>query len=275
MTRLISVRRTLAALALAPVLVAGLVACGGDDPGSTATDPAGSTAPAAAGLEPGDSVDPADFADRLSDGFANITTAHTTMNGDFGTGSVTGEGDVDYGSDTPGAALTMSSEMFGSDGAEVRLVGGAMYINIGQLSQDKFWKIDLDDPDNPLGALGSQLDPLSAVKLLEKGLTSVTYVGAEDSLDHYQAVVDPQSILAGMGPMASAGASSMPKSLDYDLWLDSDNRLNKLTSKMGDLGSLDMTLSDFGTDVSIEAPPADQVTEMPDMFSSAGPAPEM
>ena len=274
MTRLIPVRRTLVTLALTPVLLTGLVACGGGDSGSTATDPAGSAAPAASGLEPGASVEPADFSDRLADGFASIDTAHATMTGDFGPSSITGEGDVDYGGDSPAAAMTMSGATFGSSDAELRLVDGAMYLNIGQLSQDKFWKIDLDDPNSPFGALGSQLDPMSAVKLLEKGLTSVTYVGSEDSLDHYQATVDPQSFLDAMGPMASAGGSSMPKSLDYDIWLDGDNRLTKLTSTMGDLGSLEMTLSDFGKDLTIEAPPADQVTEMPGMFFSAGPAPQ-
>jgi hypothetical protein len=274
MTRLISVRRTVAGLALAPVLLTGLGGGGGDDSGSTATEPAGSSAPAADGLEPGDSVEPADFTARLADGFASITTAHTTMKGDFGTGSITGEGDVDYGGDTPAAALKMKADLFGSDGAEVRLVDGAMYIDIGQLSHGKFWKLDLDDPDSPFGAFGSQLDPLSAVKLLEKGMTSATYVGEEDSLDHYRAVVDPQALLGAMGPKASAGASSMPKSIDYDVWLDGDDRLTKLTSTMGDLGSLEMTLSDFGADVIIEAPPADQVTEMPGMFSNPGTAPQ-
>ena len=30
---------------------------------------------------------------------------------------------------------------------------------------------------------------------------------------------------------------------------------------MGSMGTTEMTLSDFGADVSIEAPPADQITE--------------
>ena len=36
---------------------------------------------------------------------------------------------------------------------------------------------------------------------------------------------------------------------------------------LGKTGTMEMTLSDFGQDVSVEAPPAGQVTEMPGMGS--------
>jgi hypothetical protein len=274
MTRLISVRRTLASLALAPVLMAGLVACGGDDDsGPSATDPAGSAGsatPAASGLEPGDSVEPADFADQLAAGFDNITTAHATMKSTMAGGDMTGEGDLDYTGDSPAAAMTMSAALFGSEDVEARLVDGALYMNLGKISQDKFWKIDLDDPDSPFGALGSQIDPKSSVELLEKGMTSVTYVGEEDSLDHYRASVDPKALLEGLGGPASSGSSALPKSADYDIWLDDQSRLTKLTFAMGDVSSIEMTLSDWGKDVSIEAPSDDDVTQMPDVFAGAG-----
>jgi hypothetical protein len=253
----------------------GLVACGGDDDGgSTATDPVASSgssessAPADGGLEAGDSVEPADFADRMAEGFASMTTAHATMSGDFGS-QMHGEGDVDYGGDSPSSAMTVSG-MMGAGDTDVRLVDGVMYLNLGQLSKDKFWKIDLNDPDSPFGSLGAQLDVKSSVELLEKGMTSVEYVGPEDGLDHFTATVDPEVLLEAMGPQASAGASALPKSLDYDIWLDEDNRVNQLSFTLGKLGTLEMTLSDFGKDVTIEAPPADQVTDMPDMFSSPG-----
>ncbi|MCW2774284.1 MAG: hypothetical protein JWN91_2610 [Nocardioides sp.] len=275
MTRLISVRRGLAALAVTPVLLTGLVACGGgDDGGSAATDPVASSgssessAPADGGLEAGDSVEPADFADRMAEGFASMTTAHATMSGDLGS-QMHGEGDVDYGGDSPSSAMTVSG-MMGAGDTDVRLIDGVMYMNLGQLSKGKFWKIDLNDPNSPFGSLGSQLDVKSSVELLEKGMTSVEYVGAEDGLDHFTATVDPSVLLEAMGPEASSGASTLPKSLDYDIWLDEDNRVNKLSFTLGKLGTLEMTLSDFGKDVTIEAPPADQVTDMPDMFSSPG-----
>lgn len=278
MTRLITLRRTLAAAAVTPVLLTCLVACGSDsgsdETGSDTSQSAPEPESQAGDLQAGDSVDPADFSDLLADGFANITTAHATLDGDTGAGSLTGEGDVDYSGDSPATAMTIDSELFGADGAEVRVVDGVVYLNLGTLSRDKFWKLDLDDPDSPFGALGSQIDPKSAVDLLEKGLTSVEYVGAEDSTDHYRASVDPKAIVKELGPLGSAATSALPDSIDYDIWLDDENRVTKLTFAMGDSATLEMTLSDFGADVSIEAPPADEVAEMPDVFSSPGTGPK-
>jgi hypothetical protein len=257
MTRLISVRRSLAALAVTPVLLTGVVACGWGDDGSKATDPA-------------------DLADRLADGFDNVTTAHVSMTSTMAGGDMTGEGDIDYTGDSPATAMTMSGGLFGSDEVDARLVDGTLYMNMGQLSQGKFWKIDLDDPDSPFGMFGSQIDPRSSVELLEKGMTSVTYVGEEDSLDHFRASVDPKALLAGLGDKeAAAGSSALPKPADYDIWLDDESRLTKLTFAMGDISSVEMAMSDWGKDVSIEAAAADEVTTMPNAFPSPGTQPQV
>ncbi|MDI6911110.1 hypothetical protein [Nocardioides sp.] len=282
MTSLSSVRRALAALAVVPLLLSGLAACG-DDPGTNAEDPAATSASGApaADLAPGDDVDTGEFADLLAAGVARMDTAHLTMKSEMGAaGSMTGEGDADYRGDQPVARMTITSG-FVADGMEARIVDGALYLNLGRLSHDRFWKLDLDDPDSPLGALGSQLDPRSAVDLLAKGLEKVTYVGPDGDLAHYRASVDPQAVLDALGGLGSmgdrmggAGAPAVPDSLDYELWLDGQGRVTRLTSTMGDLGSVEMTMSDFGADVSVEAPPADQVTEMPPMFGHPGTDPQ-
>lgn len=283
MTSLSTVRRTLAALAAVPLLLTGLAACG-DDPGATAGDPARTSALGApvADLAPGEDVDTEEFADLLAAGVAKLDTAHLTLKSEMGAaGTMTGEGDADYRGDQPVAQLRITSD-FVADGIEARIVDGALYLDLGALSHDKFWKLDLDDPDSPLGALGSQLDPRSAVDLLAKGLEEVSYVGPDGDLDHYRASVDPQAVVDGLGGLGSMGkhldgadATAVPKSLDYELWLDDQGRVTRLTSSMGDLGSVEMTMSDFGADVSVEAPPADQVTEMPSMFGNPGTEPQV
>ena len=71
MTRSIAARRTLrrsvAAAALAPLLVAGLAACGDDDSGSQAKDST-SAAAVLTGLQKGDEVDPATSSTRSATG---------------------------------------------------------------------------------------------------------------------------------------------------------------------------------------------------------------
>jgi hypothetical protein len=152
-------------------------------------------------------------------------------------------------------------------------VDGVMYISIPKLTGEKFLKMDLDDPNNPLGEAGlGSLDPLSSLKALEKGTKSVTYVGQEDvggvQTDHYELSVDTGELLDSMGQQTPSGAD-LPETIDYEVWLDDQQRLTKVSMDMGGSGSLEMTLTDWGTDVDIEAPPADQVSEMPGMPSAA------
>ena len=284
MTRLITLRRTLAATAVAPLLATGLVACG-DDPGTSASGQTGQVA-LSSDLSEGDTVEPAEFVKTVEDGITSSTTAHMTMDITAGAaGKVTAEGDVDYTSTPPSMAMTMALPAMpgGGDGAgemDVRMVDGVMYLSMGQLTQGKFWKIDPSDPNGPLASMGmdkmmDQLDPAKALEQMQDGISKVTYVGAEDGLDHYELTIDMKKMMESMGGnLPSEVQSQLPDSVTYDLWLDDQNRFTKMS--MDDLpmggtdASMQMTVSDWGKDVTIEAPPADQVTDMPDFGSMMG-----
>ena len=256
----------------------GLTACGGDD--TTATDTSGSSGQVAlsSDLSAGDEVDPAEFVKTVEDGISSSTTAHLTMDVTAGSsGEFTAEGDVDYTSTPPSVAMTMTLPVGGAGEMDVRMVDGVMYLSMGRLTQDKFWKIDPSDPNGPLASMGldkmmDQLDPAKALGLMQDGISRVTYVGDEDGLDHYQLTVDVQKMMDAMGgDLPEAAQSQLPDSVTYDLWLDDQNRFTKMS--MDDLpmggtdASMEMTVSDWGKDVTIEAPPADQVTDLPDMGS--------
>lgn len=283
MTRLITVRRTLAAAAIAPLLATGLVACGDDDSGASASG-SGQVA-LSSDLSEGDQVEPAEFVKTVTDGVEASTTAHMTMDISAGsTGSVTAEGDVDYTTKPPSMAMKMT--LPGAAGGQsmgdmdIRMVDGTIYMSMGQLTQDKFWKIDPSDPKGPLASMGmdkmmDQMDPAKALETMQDGISKVTYVGEEGGLDHYELTVDMKKMMASMGGNLPEGAQAqLPDSVTYDLWLDDQNRFTKMS--MDDLpmggtsGSMEMTVSDWGKDVDIEAPPADQVTDMPDFGSMMG-----
>jgi hypothetical protein len=281
-TRLLTVRRTLAASAIAPLLATGLVACGDDSgsDGGTASDGT-SQAALAADLSEGDTVDPAEFVKTVEDGVKSSTTAHMTMDLSTGsTGKITAQGDLDYTTTPPSMAMTMTLPMGGAADAgtmDVRMVDGVMYLSMGQFTQGKFWKIDPSDPHGPLASMGmhkmmDQMDPAKSLELMQDGITKVTYAGDEDGLDHYELTIDMKKMLASMGgDLPQAAQAQVPDSVTYDLWLDDQNRFTKM--RMEDLPiagsdtSMEMTVSDWGKDVSIEAPPADQVTKMPDLGS--------
>lgn len=292
MTRPIAVRRTLAGLAVAPLLLTGLAACGDSsgDTGSKADDPAADSLAGAAvltGLETGDEVEADEFVDIVVEGMEASTTAHMTMTTTMGDlGEMTAEGDVDYTADPPAMTMTMtlpsSMPMMGDDPAEIRFVDGIFYMSMGELTQGKFWKLDPADPSSPLGDLGAmldQMDPTATMERLEPAISTVTYAGEEDvdgrSLDHYELTVDAAELGEAMNaPQEAMG--QLPDSVTYDLWLDEEHRMAQTTMELpiqGMTTNVEMVVDDWGKDVSIEAPPVDEVTEMPDMGAMMNPSP--
>lgn len=270
-------RRTLAALALAPLLASGLVACGDDSGGDSATDPSPAAGIVGADLEEGEEVDPGEFVQTVSGGLEASTTAHLTMKMSAGAaGDMSAEGDVDYTTTPPDVAMTMSLPTAGGE-MDMRMVDGIFYLSMGELTEGKFWKLDPSDPDGLFGDLGlsgmvDQMDPGKALASMEDGISEVVYVGEEDGLDRYELTIDMQQMLESMDADLPRGAmDQMPESVSYDLWLDDQGRFTKMSLDElplgGSTGSMEMTMSGWGEDVSIDAPPEDQVAEMPDMGS--------
>jgi hypothetical protein len=256
------VRRALAAavapLALSSLALSSLAACGTDD-GARAQDSSSAAQDAPDTPEEGATLAPADFADLVRDSFEKITTAHTTTRSEVMGGSMNGEGDLDYTGDSPAAAMTMSGDILGPTDMEVRMVDEVMYLNMGAMTQGKFARIDLKDPDNPMGSFAESMDPSRAMDALESALEKVTYEGNDDTGDHYVATADTATLLKGMGQNVPSGAG-LPDTLSYDVWFDDEGRFTRMDMDMGTLGKTEMRLTDFGTDVDVEAPPADQIT---------------
>jgi len=278
-----ALRRPLATLAVTTLALAGLAACG-DDPDAgtdTATDVV-----ALSGLEQGDTVDPAEFVDTIQDGVAASSTAKVTMSMEMGEqATFTGDGVIDYTADTPEMQMTMTMEGGGQDvDYEVRAVDGILYIDMGALTEGKFWKLDPSEPGNPLAQMGldkilDQSDPIGAVARVEPAIESVTYAGEEEvdgrDLDHYELTVDLAKATEPLGSdLPPPVESQMPDSIIYDVWLDDENRFAQLAMDYEAANtpiSMTMTADDWGTEADIEAPPADQVAEMPSVGdTSAG-----
>lgn len=273
-----SLRRGAAAATLSVLALGGLAACGDDSSGGdSATDTTNAAAAISDDLDEGDEVDPAEFVRIVTDGLEASTTAHITMDMSLGSaGEMTAEGDVDYTTDPAQVAMTMANPMGGGD-MDVRMVDGIFYLSMGDLTQGKFIKLDPSEPDGPLAGMGldkmlDQMDPSQALKGMEDGLSTVVYAGEEDGLDHYELTVDIQKAVEQMGgALPEAALADLPEELTYDLWLDDEGRFTRMTMDelpMGQMsGSMELAVSGWGEDVDIEAPAADQITEMPDLGS--------
>jgi hypothetical protein len=262
----LSVRRVLATAAATATILA-LAGCGSDDgkaaeKSSSTSRASGSASPAGAGS--GEEMSADEFAGLLQDALDKATTTHVTMDlGAIGSG----EGDADYTKSPPELAMKMTMDALGG-AIELRLVDGSMYMKSSTFG-DKWIALSLDDPNNPLGELGSQLDVKKQIEVFADSVTSATYNGAEDvdgeSLDHYTATIDTTKLLQNL-PSEAAGQADVPESMSQDWWFDSDGLIRKFSTDFGGAATV-MTLSEWGEDVTIEAPPSDEVTTMPGRMS--------
>jgi hypothetical protein len=258
-----SVRRV-ATSAAATALALTLAACGGND---TAKDTSASTGPTASATT-GQQLSGPEFAAVLKSALDKATTAHLTM--DLGSKAGTAEGDADFTKTPPEAAIKLSVEQLGGD-VEVRMVGGTLYLKSPSFG-DKWVSASLDDAKSPLGSLGTELDMTKTLQTFADAVVSATDEGTDtvdgESLQHYKAAVDTKKLVSSLSS-AGTDAGSVPNTMDQNWWFDSDGMLRKFSTDLGGQ-ALTVTMSNWGEDVSIDAPPSDQVTKMPSMGTGGG-----
>ena len=263
--------RRLAAAASFPLLLTGLVACGGDDAetASDQTSESSSESPSESPSEDtaaeGEEVDPAAFGEDLTAGLEALTTARMSMEL-TGQATMSMDGVVDYTGDSPAMQATMSGAGMPSE-MEIIMLDGIMYMTApGQTGT--YMKLDLNDPKGPMAGMGleeltGQIDMRELMKQFTPALTSVTSVGEEEvdgeELQRYSITMDPSKIESMKG-MADNGVQE----LTYDAWFDDDFVMRQMVMEMPEgLGSMTMKLFDLGTDAAIEAPPAAKIAKTP------------
>jgi hypothetical protein len=269
-----TLRRSLAAAAVAPLLLVGVAACGSDestsaDDVSASTSSTSSTTSSSASADDsaGESIDPATFVDDVLGGLTDATTAHLTMSMTGGPAEMTMEGDVDYSATPPEMAVKMSMATLGSGDIEMRLVDGVMYMQMPQLGNGKWIEMDLNGAGSPIGDdLLKQMNPKTQLDTMKDAATKVEYVGEDSVGKHYTLTVRSQAFRDLESQLGSAGAGAadkLPSVLTYDLWTDDDGLLTQTKIALGDLGSMTMTLTGWGEPVDISAPPASDIMKLP------------
>jgi hypothetical protein len=191
-------------------------------------------------------------------------------------------------------------------GGEVELIvgkGSVVYVRAPMLAsyipaKTPWVKLDPSSlPQQPggVGAAAAALDPSAILAALESAV-SVGEVGPDtvDGTDatHYRATVDLVKLLpsiAALAPDAPTDADMQEAkdrltklgldALPIELWVDGDGYLKQLRlaldlstfapDRPGTSFSLTLTLSDIGEDISIDVPPASQVTDLTDLLGSA------
>lgn len=261
----------------AALLSTALVACGGEEEEETTSDQGSSSAEASAttpspspesesaaeGAE-GARVDPAAFAEDLSDGLGTLTTARTSMEL-AGQATMSMEGVVDYTGQTPAMRASLTGPPGMPGGMEMILVDGIMYLTApGQTG--KYLELDPSDPDSPAASMGlqelmGQTDMRGLMEQFTPALTGVTLLGEEEvdgeTLQHYRITMDPSKIDSAQGAGSDAPETA------YDAWFDGDFVMRQMVMETPGLGTMTMRLFDLGADVEIQAPRPDEIITPP------------
>ena len=260
------------------LLVVGLSACGGDDPAPAADDSpeasASASESASSSESPSESATPSEsptdvaasddvdaFLDRLKAGMGEEGSVHVdmTMTGPL---EMDAEGDTSYGPDGNEMQLTMSMSALPGGALEMVIVDDTAFMSMpGVGKPGQFFEID--ESSAAFSGLDSGLSPADSFAAFEAGLEDVEEVG-DKTIDgqpttQYTLEVDAAKALEATGQATVPG---LPEKLVYDVWLDSEDRMRRLTYEL--VGTeLTMDMTDWGKDVAIEAPAPEGLIDAP------------
>ena len=284
--RVTPLARRLGSAALVITLGAGLTACSGDEPtdSSSATDEgaedgadeatddspeatADAEEPAQASLE---EFSAAEFYPAVMEALREAETfTFSTTSGAEGQ-ATTMSGQARFGDD--GVEMTASST--GAQAMEIILLDQVMYMKSPDMGTgDKYLEIDLSDPSSLFGMLGKATDPEVMFQALETP-EKLELLGEEEVdgvvTHHYRITIDPADYLKAM-EFPDAMKEFLPKQMVTEMWVDGDNLPRKFAQTIETPSpaggepvpsTTEGTYSDFGVDVDIEAPSADQISEL-------------
>jgi len=224
----------------------------------------------------------ATFASAVSKATSQVTSLHMTMKLGAAGQNMTMTSDVAI--DDPAAiqnapvsqalqhmSMSLQATLAGRS-IQMRMIHGVMYVEasgLGMVSTPgKPWtKISLNGANNPmsqvLGSMGS-FDP-SQISKAFRGLTTLTKIGSGTvngvSATHYRATLDTAKAASLLGGAAGSSMASLPKTLTYDVWVDSQARPVEISVNLPQ-GSMQMLFSRWNQPVHIVAPPASQVSTL-------------
>lgn len=269
-----------AALAAAvPLALGSLAACGNSSTQATPDPHTGSGSSAGSSPTPtpthtvARNVSPAAFLAELKKSATAITTARFTMTMDLSGQTVTARGALDLTRDKPAMRLTMDLTGMGVP-TDLRMVDGFMYVQDPTSGTGKYLKLDLSDPNGPLGGMGAALDNLDPQSMIQRippdVFRKVTDLGSQrllgQQVEHYRVVADTHAA-AGQLLHNLPSTVSLPRTMSYDVWLDSQHRMARFTVLVKKVSKVTATYQDYGADVNITAPPASQIETAPSASS--------
>lgn len=250
-------RLTRMAATTALVLTAGLglAACSDDD---TAPSPeTTSDSPQESSDDSSDALSQEEFLQRVPAAMLEAGTVHAVLEGG---GAGSGEGDISFGED-PGS--TMVAMTVGD--VEVRVLDGVYYLNLGQTSGGQFVKVDptAGGPFAAFSGLLDQTNPTTQFQTVTDALVGFEPSDETEEIDGqetraYVLTVDPAKVLTPDQQQLAGG--ELPATIEVTMHVGGDDLPRRVVTEVGGQ-AVTIEYSQWGDEVDIQAPPADQVVE--------------
>jgi len=208
----------------------------------------------------------ANFSDVLTDSQYKAESGHMEMVMEMGDQSVNAQADF-KGSSPKDMAMTMSMD-FDSMTMRMCVLDQTLYMNMGEMSEGKYVKIDLTDRSNPVaeqwGKMMDQMDPAKQMKAFEEAVTSFEHKGGSKSIDgveadRYEMTLDTSKIPT-FKDLPEASRAQVPDTIDYTLYIGPDDLLRRMEFDVAGVKSK-LDFSQWGEPVEIKAPPADEISD--------------
>lgn len=267
-------RKTVAIVALAPLLALGACSSGDD----SAPNGAQTTAAATDSNDPfnataGSQVDKDAFVEQTQQAMLDKGTyaMQMTMALSGQNMSVKGVGDM---SDQNNLKVRMTMEMPGATGQGINmlLVDQKMYMQLPGQAGGKYVDVPMDQLRQSGGQdLEKLLNPAESLKMSKDSVQQVTFVGPEDvdgqQLKHYQMVIDVSKANEAAGITPTANPTG-PQTVPYDVWVDGDKLMRKMEMTI-EGSKVTILIDKYGEPVDITAPPSASVTTMPGLSGAS------
>ncbi|ALJ19618.1 hypothetical protein AOA12_06735 [Microbacterium sp. No. 7] len=266
-------RRAVATAAVALLAGAGLAGCsaGESGPDTAPQSQTQSAAPSPAESAPAESTSPAgtmsidDFAQRIGDAQLKAGSASFTQTIETAGQTIETSGALTMDSDPSKMRMAMTLP----EGMEMRIVDGVIYMNMGPITDGKFYMASLDGDDPIAQQMASsveQANPAAQLESLKAALLDFRADENAETIDgvtttRYTLVLDTQKMLAEVPQeIPQEAIDQMGDRIEYEMYVGPDDLPRRLVMNMGPTATT-MEFSDWGAPVSVEAPPADQVTD--------------
>lgn len=274
-------RKSLAVLA-ATALLALTSGCGGTDSDARGAGDAKNVADAqVAAADRSSSAAPLtreNFAERIGKAQLDAGSAHLQMSSSGEENATEMNGAVRIGDDLESSASEISMDL-GMLELQMRLVDGVLYVKMGAMTDGKFVKIDLTDPDNAFvqqyGSLTGQIDPAEQLRTFDKALVSFENEGDGPEIDgvlttKLRLVIDTTKAMGKQSAEIKKHSAKVPKTMEYVLHVGrDDDLLRRLSVDVFD-GTTSIDWDRWGETVEVEAPAKSEITDRADMVPGFG-----